>query len=260
MVSLQKTRAVTPIHLMSEEASQVQIAAIEVKQPPMLPAVQTAATPKKAAPVTEAGVMTQLKIMEKAQEKVDAFLAQGAVFTLRQNLRFKHEKKDVMIEQGTRIMIDDARKISDDGKSVLVDLLSVTKDDWDNGCYNRKFRYWGLRFEIDALEKYFEPDIEVTRIMKCKDIFSLLIGASVGLSATLGIILLMLCSFSFVTVEHTPLALLAIGSGLFGVLSVLWGVLYMRTRGAIYERLQNAEDQVLQRALTQQKDEGGRRA
>lgn len=253
MVNLQKPKVVSPVHLMSEEASQAQIAAIEVKQPPMLPAVQTTSTPKKAASAPEAGVMTQLKQIEKAQEKVDAFLAQSAVFALRQNLRFKHEKKDVMIEQGTRIRLDYARNISEDGKSVVVDLSSATKDDWDSGYYSRKFSYSNIRFNIDTLKKYFEPDIEVTRFMKRKDIFSLLIGASVGLSATLGIILLMLCSFSLVTVEHPPLALLAIGSGLFGVLSILWGVLYMRTRGAIYERLQNAEDQVLQRALMEQK-------
>lgn len=256
MVSLQKIRAVAPVHLMSEEASQVQIAAIEVKQPPMLPAVQTAATPKKAAPVTEAGVMTQLKIMEKAQEKVDAFLAQGAVFTLRQDLRFKHEKKDVMIEQGTRIRLDDARNISEDGKSVVVNLSSVTKDDWDNGCYDRKFRYYGLRININSLEKYFEPDVEVTGIMKRKDIFTSLFGASLGLSATLGIILFMLCSFSFVTAATAALVLSAIGSGLFGVLSVLWGVLCMRTRGAVYKRLQSAENQILQQRMMQHKDEG----
>lgn len=259
MVSLQKIREVTPVHLMSEEASQAQIAAIEIKQPPMLPAVQTAATPKKSASAPEMGVMACINQKEMAQKKVDAFLAQGAVFALRQDLRFKHDKIDVMIEQGTRIMIDDARKISDDGKSVLVDLLSVTKDDWDNGRYDRKFRYWGIRFNINSLEKYFEPDIEVTRIMKCTDIFKLLFGASVGLSVTLGLILSMLYMVSFTTVEHIKLVLLAIGSGLFGALSMLWNVLRMRTRGAIYKRLQNAENQVLQRALMQQKDEGGRR-
>lgn len=256
MVSLQKPREVAPVHLMSEEASQAQLAAIEVKQPPMLPAVQTAATPKKAASAPEAGVMTRLNQMKKVQEKVDAFLAQGAVFALRQDLCFKHDKIDVMIEQGARIRIDDARDISDDGKSVVVNLYSVTKDDWNvevEGFGNCRFCYWGLRFNIDALEKYFEPDVEVMQLMKRKDIFKLLFGASVGLSVILGLISSTLCAFSFVTVEHILLAVLAIGSGLFGVLSMLWNALRMRACGAIQKRLLDVENQILQRALMEQK-------
>lgn len=258
MVSLQKTRAVTPVHLMSEEASQTQLAAIEIKQPPNVPAVQTAVTPKNiplAASATEAGIMTRLNQQEKAQEKVDAFLNQSKLFALRRNLRFKYDKKSVLIEQGTRIKIDNPRGLSDDGNSVRVDLYIVTKDDWNiEGLVHFPKFFYSLNFNIDALEKYFEPDVEVTHLMKRQSVFSYLFGTSIGLSLILTLVL-SLNIFSAVTMEYLQVVLLTVGVGLFSTLSVLWGVLRMRTCGAVHKRLIDAENQILQRG--KQKFSGG---
>ena len=257
MVSLQKTRAVTPVHLMSEEATQAQLAAIEIKQPPNVPAVQTAVTPKNiplAASATEVGILTRLNQQEKAQEKVDAFLMQSKVFALRRDLRFKYDKKSVLIEQGTRIKIDNVRGLSDDGNSVRVDLYIVTKDDWNIEGFVSfpKFNY-SLNFNIDALEKYFEPDVEVTHLMKRQSVFSYLFRTSIGLSLMLILTLVFSLNISAVTMEHLQVVLLTVGSGLFSALSILWGVLRMRTCGAVHKRLIDAENQILQRALVQQR-------
>lgn len=256
MVSLQKTRAVTPVHLMSEEASQAQLAAIEIKQPPNVPAVQTAVTPKNiplAASATEAGIMTRLNQQEKAQEKVDAFLKQSKLFALRRNLRFKYDNKSVLIEQGTRIKIDNPRGLSDDGNSVRVDLYIVTKDDWniEGFVHFPKFLYI-LNFNIDALEKYFEPDVEVTHLMKRQSVFSHLFGTSIVLSLILTLVL-SLNIFSFVIMEYLQVVLLTVGVGLFSTLSILWGVLRMCTCSVVHKRLIDAENQILQRALMQQR-------
>lgn len=138
MVSLQKTRAVTPVHLMSEEASQAQLAAIEIKQPPNVPAVQTAVTPKNIP-------------------------------------------------------------------------------------------------------------------LKRQSVFSYLFRTSIGLSLMLILTLVFSLNISAVTMEHLQVVLLTVGSGLFSALSILWGVLRMRTCGAVHKRLIDAENQILQRALVQQR-------
>lgn len=257
MVSLQKTRAVTPVHLISEETSQAQLAAIEIKQPPNVSAVQTVGTPKNiplAVSATEAGIMTRLNQQKKAQEKVDAFLDQSKVFALRQDLRFKYDKKSVLIEQGTRIKIDNVRGLSDDGNSVRVDLYIVIKEDWNiEGFVHFSKCYYGLNINIDAFEKYFEPDVEVTHLMKRQSVFSHLFGTSIGLSLVLILTLVLSLNISVVTMEHLQVVLLTVGGGLFSALSVLWGVLRMRTCGAVHKRLIDAENQILQRALMQQR-------
>lgn len=272
MVSLQKKqkeemtiRECAPIHLRSENESiicnsppknELEMYLESCEKKSNVPAVQTAVTPKNiplVASATESGIMTRLNQQKKAQEKVDAFLKQSKVFALRQDLRFKYDKKSVLIEQGTRIKIDNVRGLSDDGNSVRVDLYIVTKDDWniEGFVHFPKFHY-SLNFNIDALEKYFEPDVEVTHLMKRQSVFSHLFGTSIGLSL-IWTLILSLNIFSAVTMEYLQVVLSIVGVGLFIALSVLWGVLRMRTCGAVHKRLIDAENQILQRALMQQK-------
>ena len=257
-----KMYEVTPVHLTEEVSPVTQIVPTHKNElERYLESSDVAVAQKKAPPAVvaapEMGVMACINQKEKAQEKVDAFLKQSEVFALRRDFRFKYDKKTVLIEQGTRIRIDNARKISDDGKTVIVDLSSVTKDDWDSGCYERKFRYRGLRINIDALEKYFEPDVEVTRLLNRRDVFKYLCVTSIGFSVILGLFIFSWCIFRHTTEYAFMFKSLVIGCGVLGVLSVLCGALWMCTCKTIYERLSDVENQSLQqRTLMQHKDEG----
>lgn len=73
MVSLQKNRGFVPVHLMSEEATQAQIAAIEIKASPNVPAVQTAYTAETVNNDLTALTKTELcALMKKTADKMTA--------------------------------------------------------------------------------------------------------------------------------------------------------------------------------------------
>lgn len=269
MVSLKKPEGiakimyeVTPVHLTDEVSPVTQIVPTHKNELERYLERSDVADAREKAPLVvaapEVGVMTRINKKEKAQEKLDAFLMQSEVFALKQDLRFKHDKKDIMIEQGVRLKIFCA-ELSDNGKSVKLDLCSVTKDDWDNISYyfgEHKFCYSHLRFNIDSLEKYFEPDYEIKRLMTRRNVFKYLGWTSIGVSLILGFIIFCLCLFRRTTEYALIFTSSVIGCGVFGVLSVLCGALWIRTCNTIYERLSDVENQILQRTLMQQKDEG----
>lgn len=259
MVSLEKIEdevmelpSCTPKHLLTEEQT---IMTVRENAPMTAPMPQSEV--KKEAPLAvkapEAGVLTQICQKEMAQERLDAILRRGAVFALRQDLRFKDNKNDVLIEQGARIKIHCA-ELTGNGKKVKLDLYSVTKDDWNDADLDfgkHKFRYTNLIFNIDTLEKYFQPDFEVTRLMNCATVFKYLSGVGIFFSALLGLLVFLMCLVGYKVEHATMFAVVSSICGIVGGLTVLFGMLSIRTRNIIYGELRNVENEILHRTLGQ---------